>query len=179
VRLLRPLTLAVALAVLGAAQAVAALRLPVPLEAVDLTVTKENYGFLTVGREMMVTFQLRNDGPRAVEIRGLGEDLPGLEGTDVSGSGEPFAFRAAGIGPEPLPAFDLPPGVIVVITLTYRLASCSAVPQEPRPLPVQVRDGRASGTVRVPIPQLPDDNAGATADEVVEWQSVLIRDLCA
>ena len=178
-RLLRPLTVAAALAVLAAAQAVAAVRLPVPLETVDLVVTKENYGFLTDGREMTVTFQLRNDGPRPVQVRGIGADLPGLDRVDVTGSGEAFGFRAVGDGPAPLPPFVLAPEGIVVVGVTYRLAACTAVPDDARPLPVQVRDGRARGTVRVPLPQLPDDGAEASADEVLEWQSVLVRELCA
>lgn len=178
-RLLRPLTVGVALAALAAAQAVAAVRLPVPLDEVDLAVTKENYGFLTDGREMTVSFQLRNDGSRPVLVTDVGQDLPGLDRVDVVASGEPFEFRARGAGPEPLPAFALAPEAIVVVALTYRLQACTAVPGDPRPVPVRVRDGRARGAVPVPLPQLPDDGAQAGAEDVVEWQSVLVRELCA
>jgi hypothetical protein len=168
-----------ALAVLAAGQALAALRLPVPLDGVALQVTKENYGFLTEGREMTVSFQLRNDGERPVRISGFGQDLPGLDKADEVAAGEPFGFRSRGAGAEPLPAFDLAPGTVVVLALTYRLASCRQVPDDMRPVPVRVQDGRAKGTRAVPLPQLPDDGPEATADDVVEWQQVLARELCA
>lgn len=176
---LRPLPVGLALALLAAGQAVAVARTPAPLDEVDLQATKENYGFSTAGREMTVSFQVRNDGPRPVRIRDVGTDLPGLDLADAAAAGEPFDFRSAGEGPGPLPAFDLQPGTVVVLALTYRLASCNAVPDDLRPVPVAVQDGRARGTVSVPLPPLPDDGEQAGPDEVVEWQRVLVRELCA
>lgn len=176
---LRPTAVALALAALSAAQVTAAVRLPVPIEQVELQATKENYGFFTEGRQMTVSFQLRNAGARAVRITDIGAALPGLDLVDVTASGEPFAFRSRGEGSEPLPVFDLPPEGIAVLSLTYRLAACGQVPSDARPVPVQVRDGRARGTVSVPLPPLPDDGAQATAEDVLEWQAVLVRDLCA
>ena len=177
--LLRPVAVAAALAVLAAGQAVAGLRLPVPLDDVDLQATKENYGFVTDGREMTVSFQLRNSGDRPVRISGFGQDLPGLDKADEVAAGEPLGFRSRGQGAEPLPTFELAPDTVVVLALTYRLAACREVPDDVRPVPVAVRSGRARGTVRVPLPQLPDDSEQAGAEEVVEWQQVLARELCA
>jgi hypothetical protein len=59
------------------------------------------------------------------------------------------------------------------------VTACDEVPADLRPVPVAVADGRARGTVRVPLPQLPDDAEGAREADVVEWQRVLVRDLCA
>lgn len=177
--LLRPATVGLCLAALATAQAVAVVRTPVPLDQVDLQVTKENYGFTTAGRQMTVSFQLRNGGERAVRITGFGQDLPGLDKADAVAAGEPFGFRSRGTGDAPLPAFDLAPGTVVVLALTYRLAACTAVPTDLRPVPVSVSDGRARGSVPVPLPPLPDDGESAGPDEVVQWQQVLVRELCA
>ena len=167
-----------ALALLAVAQAVAVLRVPAPLEDVALTVPKEAFGFDVDGREVAVTFQLRNAGERTVRVSDLGEPLPGLELVDVVATGSPVGFRENGRGDQPLEPFDLEPEAVALMVVTYRLAACNDVPEQVRPVPVAVRDGRARGQVRVALPQLPDDAAGAGADDVVEWQSVLVRDLC-
>lgn len=177
--LLRPLVVGLCLAALAAAQTAAALRLPLPLEGVELRSTKENYAFTADGRVLTVSFQLRNEGREPVRVIGIGEDLPGLELVDVVAAGEPLGFRSRGAGDDDLPPFRVTPGTAVVVAMTYQLVACASVPETPRPVPVAVRDGRSRGTVRAALPQLPDDTAGAGTDDLAEWQSVLVRELCA
>lgn len=170
--------MASALALLAAAQGVAVLRVPAPLEAVALSVPKEAFGFAIDQREVTVTFQLRNDGDRTVRVASVAEPLPGLDLVDVVATGTPLEFRESGRGGPPLEPFDLEPQAVALMVVTYRLVACNQVPVAARPVPVEVRAGRTRGAVRVALPQLPSDAASAGEGDVVEWQRVLVRDLC-
>lgn len=167
-----------ALALLAVAQGVAALQVPRPLQAAALSVPKEAFGFAIEQREVTVTFQLRNDGDGTVVVTGVGESLPGLELVDVVATGTPLDFRESGRGAGPLEPFDLQPEAVALMVVTYRLVACNAVPAQPQPVPVGIRSGRATGQVRVGLPQLPSDAASAADTDVVEWQRVMVRDLC-
>ena len=173
------LAVGVALVLVGAGQAAAVLRTPPLDDDVRLTVPKEAFGFTTAGRDVTVSFQLRNTGERSIRVTGVGRALPGLELVDVVASGSPVQFRSVGTGDGPLPAFALPPGDAALLSLTYRLTGCNDVPRDLRPVPIAVRDGRSRGVRPVALPQLPDDAAEATDADVVEWQQVLVRELCA
>ena len=168
-----------ALALLAVAQGVAVARGgPLP-EGVGVTALPNGYSYATrEDRLVVIGFQLRNDGDRAVEVLDLAQDLPGLELRDVVVSGEPFDFSAAGEGEAPLPAFRMSRGTVVEVTLSYRLAACPQVPQDARPLPVRVRAGRSTGLLQVRMPTAPSDEPDAGPDDEEEWQSVLVRDLC-
>jgi hypothetical protein len=104
--------------------------------------------------------------------------VPGLQLVDVTAAGEPTGFRAVGAGPTALPEFELAPTAAVVLQLRFRDTDCSSVPADLRPVSIDVRAGSGTGTVQVPLPQLPDDGAFADVDDQVPWQQVLIRDLC-
>lgn len=173
------LTVAAALALLAVAQGVAVARGgPLP-EGVALAALPNGYSYATrEDRIVVIGFQLRNDGDRELEVLDLAQDLPGLELRDVVVSGEPFDFDSAGEGEAALPAFRLERGTVVEVTLSYRLAGCPQVPQDPRPLPVRVRAGRSAGLLQVRMPTAPSDEPDAGPDDEEEWQSVLVRDLC-
>ena len=170
---------AAALALLAVAQGAAVARGgPLPDDAA-VTALPNGYSYATrEDRLVVVGFQLRNSGDRPLQVLDLAEDLPGLVLTDVVVSGEPFDFASAGDGDAPLPAFRLDRGTVVEVTLSYRLAACPQVPEDPRPLPVRVRAGRATGVLRVDMPTAPSDEPDAGADAEDQWQSVLVRDLC-
>ena len=168
-----------ALALLAVAQGVAVGRGgPLPAGAA-VTVLPNGYSYATrEDRVVVIGFQLRNTGDRALQVLDLAQDLPGLVLQDVVVSGEPFDFSAAGDGDAPLPAFRLDRGTVVEVTLSYRLSACPQVPEDPRPLPVRVAAGRATGVLQVQMPTAPSDEADAGPDDEDEWQSVLVRDLC-
>ena len=170
--------MAAGLLLLAVAQVVVVSRTSPPLQGAVLTVPKEAFGFGLDQRDVTVTFQLRNDSDRPLRVAGVGEPLPGLELVDVVASGSPLGFRESGRGPGPLEEFELEPEAVALLALTYRLAGCGQVPAGPQPVPVDTRDGRARGTVRVPLPQLPSDAASAGPEDVTEWQQVLVRELC-
>lgn len=169
---------AAALAGLAAGQTAALLRTPALPADVALVVPKEAFGFTSVGPELTVSFQLRNAGERAVRVTDVGRPVPGLALADVVVAGSPVRFRSVGAGAAAVPAFALAPGDAALVSLTYRLTACNEVPADARPVPVAVQDGRARGTVRVALPELPDDADGAADEDVVEWQQVLVRALC-
>ena len=170
---------AVALALLAVAQGVAVARGgPLP-EGVALTALPNGYSYATrPGLEVVIGFQLKNTGDRPLQVTDLAADVPGLELQDVVVSGEPFEFAAAGEGAAELPAFRLERGTVVEVALTYKLGACTEVPDEPRPLPVEVRAGRGSGVLAVRMPTAPADDPDAGPDDEEEWQRVLVRDLC-
>ena len=172
-------SIASALALLAVAQGVAVARGgPLPAGAA-VTALPNGYSYATRdGRVVVIGFQLRNSGDRALEVLDLAQDLPGLTLQDVVVSGEPFEFSSAGEGEAALPSFRLDRGTVVEVTLAYRLSACPQVPEDPRPLPVRVRAGRATGTLAVRMPTAPSDEADAGPDDEDEWQSVLVRDLC-
>lgn len=173
------LSVASALALLAVAQGVAVARGgPLPAGAA-VTALPNGYSYATrADRLVVIGFQLRNSGDRALEVLDLAEDLPGLVLQDVVVSGEPFDFGSAGDGDAALPAFRLDRGTVVEVTLSYRLSACPQVPEDARPLPVRVRAGRAGGLLRVDMPTAPSDEPDAGVDDEDEWQSVLVRDLC-
>lgn len=173
-----PLVVGLALGLLAAAQVVA-VRAPQPLPGgVALAVPLENYSFTRGPERAVVNFELENTGTRPLQVLGLGASIPGLELRDVAASGEPVGFRSVGGGPQQLPAFALPAGGRVVLTLTFTASDCGAVPEQPRPLAVRVASGRGTGTLAVAPASLPDDRVGARADAVAAWQVALVRDLC-
>lgn len=169
---------AAALALLALGQVAAVARTPPLPDDAQVAVPKEAFGFTTLGQDLTVSFQLRNTSDRRLRVTAIGEPLPGLELADVVASGSPVEFKLVGTGDAPLPAFAIPPGDAALISLTYRLTACDDVPEGPRPVPVAVEDGRAEGLRTVALPQLPDDADGAADEDVVEWQQVLVRELC-
>jgi hypothetical protein len=178
-RRLPALVPAVGLALLAAGQAATLLQAPALPRDLELVVTKENYGFFPSDRgTVAVGFQVRNDGSRAVRVSAVDAAVPGLALVDVTGAGEPFGFRSTGEGGAPLPTFELAPGAVVVLTLAYDLVSCTKVPDDVRPVRLTLTDGRSEGVAAVPLPPLPDDAEDASAEDVVQWQTVVVRDLC-
>lgn len=176
---LRPLLVVVALVVLGLGQALAVARGgPLPEDA-ELTALPNGYSYATrEGRTAVAGFQLQNTGDVALRVQDLTAELPGLELQDVVVSGEPTRYMAAGEGPGPVPEFDVAPGVVIEVLLTYRLSACRAVPQDRFPLFVTASAGRNGGVLSVALPTAPSDAVDAGPDDEVEWQRVLIRDLC-
>jgi hypothetical protein len=179
-RLLTRWTTAVAtsLLLLAVAQVVALSRTAPTLREAVLTVPKEAFGLSADRRDVTVTFQLRNDGDRALRVAAVGESLPGLELLDVVATGSPLEFRESGRGTDELEAFALEPEAVALLALTFRLSGCGQVPAGAQPVPVDLRAGRARGTVRVALPRLPSDAATAGPDDLVEWQTALVRELC-
>lgn len=179
VRLLRPASVGVALLLLAAGQALAVARGgPLPGDA-ELTALPNGYSYATrEGRLAVAGFQLRNTGGVELRVRELTATLPGLELLDVVVSGEPTLYRAAGEGPGPVPELDVAPGDVIEVLLTYRLSACPKVPQDRYPLVVRASVGRSRGVLRVALPTAPSEEPDAGPDDEVEWQRVLIRDLC-
>lgn len=179
VRSFRPAAVGVALVLLACAQALAVARGgPLPPDA-ELTALPNGYSYATrEGRVAVAGFQLRNTGAVALRVRELTAELPGLELQDVVVSGEPTLYRAAGEGPAALPEFDVEPDEVIEVLLTYRLTACPKVPKDTRPLVVRAAAGRSRGVLRVPLPKAPSEEPDAGPDDEVEWQRVLLRDLC-
>jgi hypothetical protein len=167
-----------ALTLLAVAQGVAVARGgPLPGGA-ELTTLPNGYSYATRDRVVVLGFQLQNTGELPLRVNAIAGDLPGLALEDVVVSGEPFDFDSAGEGDQPLPAFVLPRGTVVEVTLSYRLQACSQVPADVRPLPVQARAGRGQGVFAVAMPTAPSDDPDAGPDDEEQWQTVLVRDLC-
>jgi hypothetical protein len=177
-RLSAPLAVALALAAVSVGQAVTVLR-PQPLATgAAVEALPNGYSYAVDGELAMIGFQLRNGGERAVRVLGIGADLPGLRLVDVGASGEPFRFELVGVGPEPLPAFDLPPGTVIEVNLSYRVGRCADVPGDDRPVPVRARTGRGEGVLALRLPGQPAEAIDAGPDDEDPWQRVLVRDLC-
>lgn len=176
---LRPLLVAAALLAVGVGQGVAVTRTPELPAGIELTALPNGYSYATRDdRLVVVGFQMQNTGDVGVRLRDLAADLPGLELADVVVSGEPFRFMSAGEGAEPVPPFDLEPGVVIEVSLAYRLVACPKVPEDSRPMPVAASVGRARGLLQVPLPTAPADDEDAGPDDEEQWQRVLVRDLC-
>lgn len=169
---------ALALALLAAGQGAALLRTPGLPDAVRVEALVNGYSYGTDGERATVGFQLANRGEEPVRVLAAGRDGPGLELVDVVAAGAPVGFRAAGAGSELLPAFDLQPGLVVELSLVYRVTDCGRVPSAPFPVTLRLAAARARGVVEVPLPRYPDDAPDAGPDDEVEWQTVLVRDLC-
>ena len=169
---------AVALALLAVGQGAAALAPRGLPDGAVLSALPNGYSYSTQGRQVVLGFQLTNDGTRSLRVSSLGGDLPGLSLVDVTVSGEPFDYASVGEGAAPLPAFALSPGTVVEVRLVYLLEACNAVPREPRPMPVVVSTDGGSGTLRVALPRAPSSDADAGPDDEDEWQVVLVRDVC-
>lgn len=178
-RPLRPVPVVVALVLLGVGQALAVARGgPLPADA-ELTALPNGYSYATrEGRVAVAGFQLQNTGGVRLRVEELSVELPGLELKDVVVSGEPTRYMAAGEGPGPVPEFDVAPGDVIEVLLTYRLSACPKVPQDRYPLVVRASAGRDGGVLRVALPTAPSEAVDAGPDDEVEWQRVLIRDLC-
>lgn len=178
-RHLRPVPVVVALVLLGVGQALAVARGgPLPADA-ELTALPNGYSYATrEGRVAVAGFQLQNTGGVRLRVEELSVELPGLELKDVVVSGEPTRYMAAGEGPGPVPEFDVAPGDVIEVLLTYRLSACPKVPQDRYPLVVRASAGRDGGVLRVALPTAPSEAVDAGPDDEVEWQRVLIRDLC-
>lgn len=174
---LAPALVALGLVALAVPQAVYVLRDPPLPDDVALEVLPTGYSYGPEGDRLVVGFQLLNPGPR-VAVTDVGTSLPGLRLVDVVASGAAFDFRAAGEGPAALPEFTLDRDEVVVLTLVYTLEACSSIPADARPVPVRVQARGAQGSVAVPLPALPSDEAGAPEDRLDEWQQVLSRSLC-
>lgn len=119
-----------------------------------------------------------NDGWLPAQILGVGRSGPGLELVSVR-EGTSVDFReGSGIFP-----YVLQPGAIVAFAVVYRITDCSAIPQDPWPVPVRVQRPWGVQTVYIGLPEesfrAPQLLSYSGRNPyAVEWQRWIAADLC-
>ena len=125
-------------------------------------------------------FAVKNNGWTTVRVTGVGQNGPGLH---LVGPGDkdglPKDMELPGSTPVP---FDLHPGQIAIVAVSYHVTDCAAVPSGS--FPVTLRVDRPWGTqtigISLPMTSAPGNAHGLVSDtEMIGWQKEMADDVCA